>query len=115
MSGQDRVQTIVRPAAALGEDDWQELWELNRRFFDVERWYAETELFRRELIATFRVKGQLVGMACIDILPATFRGRSIAGIITSHVLLREVWRGRNLIQKLGWRTWLRTTRSVLRM
>ncbi len=108
MSGQDRVQTIVRPAAALNEEDWQELWELNRRFFDVERWYAETELFRRELIATFRVKGQLVGMACIDILPVRFRGRSIAVILTTHVLLREEWRGRNLIQRLGWRTWLRT-------
>lgn len=108
MSGQDGVQTIVRPAAALGEEDWQELWELSRRFFDAERWYAESELFRRELIATFRVKDQLVGMACIDILPVTFRGRSIAVILTTHVLLRKEWRGRNLLQRLGWRTWLRT-------
>lgn len=108
MGGQDRVHTIVRPAAALREEDWQELWELNRQFFDVERWYAETELFRRELIATFRVEGQLIGMACIDILPVRFRGRPIAVILTTHVLLREEWRGRNLIQKLGWRTWLRT-------
>ncbi len=108
MSGQDRVQTIVRPAAALEEADWQELWDLNRRFFDVERWYAENELFRRELIARFRVDGELVGMACIDILPVQFRGRSIAVILTTHVLLREEWRGRNLIQRLGWRTWLRT-------
>ena len=107
MDGHDRVETIVRPAGALQEKDWQELWELNREFFDVERWYAENELFRRQHIAMFRRDGALIGMAAIDIYGATFRGRPIAVILTMNVLLRESWRGQNLIQKLGLRTFLR--------
>ncbi len=107
MTGQGRIRTILKPAAALKEQDWQELWDLNRQFFDVERWYAETELFRRERIAMFRVDGQLVGMATTDVVPARFRGRPIAVVLTTHVLIREPWRGRNLVQKLGLRTWLR--------
>ena len=107
MDGNDRVQTIVRPAGALEEWDWQELWELNREFFDVERWYAENELFRRQHIATFRQGHALIGMAAIDVFGAKFRGRRIAVILTTNVLLRESWRGQNLIQKLGLRTFLR--------
>lgn len=107
MHGHDRVETIVRPAGELKERHWQELWDLNREFFDVERWYAENELFRRQYIAMFRRNGSLIGMAAIDIYRAKFRGRSIGVILTSHVLLREQARGRNLIQKLGLRMFLR--------
>jgi hypothetical protein len=45
-------------------------------------------------------------MASIDIFPAEFRGREITVICTGHVLLRENWRGRNLLQRLGWKTFL---------
>ena len=45
-------------------------------------------------------------MAAIDVYPAEFRGRKLAFIATPHVLIREHWRGRNLIQKLGLRTFL---------
>jgi hypothetical protein len=107
MAGVDRVRTIVRPAGALKERDWQEVWDLNRQFFDVERWYAENELFRRQRIAMFRVDGKLVGIAAIDVVPASFRGRRITVVLTTHVLLLEPWRGQNLIQKLGLRTYLR--------
>ncbi len=107
MDGHDRVETIVRPTGALTEADWQELWDLSREFYDVERWYAENELFRRQYIAMFRHNGGLTGMAAIDIYRAKFQGRGIGVILTSHVLLREQARGQNLIQKLGLRMFLR--------
>jgi hypothetical protein len=54
-------------------------------------------------------------MAAIDANTEVFRGRRLEVIHTSHVLLRENWRGRNLLQKLGWRTFLaRRIRHPLR-
>jgi hypothetical protein len=47
-------------------------------------------------------------MAAIDTYSTEFRGRKLAVIATSHVLLRENWRGRNLLQMLGLRTFLKT-------
>ncbi len=103
----DRVQTSVRSTAAITPDEWDDIWALTSEFFDVEREYAEAELRRRQSIAMFRQNGMLLGMAAIDIQPTAFRGRRLAVISTAHVLIRENWRGRNLIQKLGMRMFLR--------
>jgi hypothetical protein len=104
----DVVRTVVRTPAQLSASQWNDIWELTREFYDVERGYAEAELRRRQRIAMFVMNGALLGMASIDVYPARFRGRALMVINTSHVLLRENWRGRNLIQKLGFRTFLRT-------
>jgi hypothetical protein len=103
----DTVQTIVRQSAAISPAEWNAIWALTSEFFDVERNFAEAELRKRQSIAMFRAGSALVGMAAIDIYPATFRGRRLAVIATAHVLIRAPWRGRNLIQKLGARTYLR--------
>ncbi len=103
-----RIVTRVTRTAALTSRDWDDIWLLTSEFFDVERAYAETELRRRQSIALFRMDEALLGMAAIDIFPAVFRGRSIAVISTAHVLIREHWRGRGLVQKLGARTFLAT-------
>jgi hypothetical protein len=108
MAARDRVVTQVLRTSALGPRDWEDIWTLTAEFFDVERDYAEAELRRRERIALFRMNGALLGMASITIYTEKFRGRRIAVINTSHVLIRENWRGRNLIQKLGFRTFLAT-------
>jgi len=108
MPAADRVSTTVVPTALLTPLNWDEIWALTREFYDVERDYAEQELRRRQTIAMFRVNGSLVGMASIDVNPASFRGRRLAVISTAHVLIRENWRGRNLVQKLGLRTFLLT-------
>jgi hypothetical protein len=104
----DHVVTQVQRTRDLSPDDWNDIWALTHEFFDVERDYAEAELRRRERIALFRMNGALLGMASITIYTDKFRGRRIAVINTSHVLIRENWRGRNLIQKLGFRTFLAT-------
>jgi hypothetical protein len=108
MSFADRIFTSVLPTHALTPIHWDEVWELTREFYDVERHHAEAELRRRQSIAMFRMNGALLGMVSLDIYPAQFRGRAIAVIFTTHVLLRENWRGRNLIQRLGIRSFLAT-------
>jgi hypothetical protein len=108
MSESDEVSTSVVPTGQLSSAMWDEVWTLTAEFYDVERTYAEAELRRRHSLAMFRMNGALLGVASIDIYPARFRGRGIAVISTSHVLLRENWRGRNLIQRLGLRSFLAT-------
>ena len=107
MSG-DRIETSLHATASLTAAQWDEIWSLTNEFYDVERDYAEAELRRRQNVALFRMNGALLGMAAIDALPVEFRGRALVAITTTHVLIRENWRGRNLIQKLGFRIFLRT-------
>ena len=103
----DRISISVLATDEIPQPTWDEIWTLTAEFFDVERDYAEAELRRRQSIAMFRMNGALLGMAAIDIYPAKFRGRRLGIISTAHVLIRENWRGRNLIQKLGLRMFLR--------
>ena len=102
----DQILTSVHATNALTPAQWDEIWILTQEFFDVERDYAEAELRKRQRIALFRMNDALLGMASIDVFPAQFHGREITVINTAHVLIRENWRGRNLLQKLGWRTFL---------
>jgi len=107
MPASDKVSTTVLPTRSLSSASWDEIWSLTAEFYDAERAFVETELRSRQSVALFRMNGVLLGMASIDIRPERFRGRAIAVISTTHVLLRENWRGRNLIQRLGFRTFLR--------
>jgi hypothetical protein len=108
MPAADHVSTTVLPTHELTQSMWDEIWTLTNDFYDVERSYAENELRRRDSVAMFRMNGALLGMASLHIYPAAFRGRKLAVISTTQVLIRENWRGRNLIQKLGLRTYLDT-------
>jgi len=106
MPDADRIITTVHATADVSAAQWDEIWTLTEEFYDVERMYAEAELGQRQNIAMFRMNGSLLGMAAIDVFPAEFRGKKLVVISTSHVLIREAWRGRNLLQKLGARTFL---------
>src|SRR5687768_873319 len=108
MAASDKVSTTVLPTRGLPSATWDEIWSLIAEFYDVERAFIEAELRSRERIALFRMNDALLGMASLHVHPARFRGRAIAVISTTHVLLRENWRGRNLTQWLGLRTYLRT-------
>ena len=101
-----RIVTRVSRSAQLTLRDWEDIWVLTSEFYDVEREYSQSELRRRQSIAMFRMDDTLLGMAAIDTYATTFRGRDIVVLHTSHLLIREHWRGRNLVQKLGARTFL---------
>ena len=105
MTRAPRIVTRVTETARLTQADWDDIWMLTSEFFDVEREYSEAELRRRQSIAMFRMDGTLVGMAALDVYPARVpRPQARRASRPPHVLIREHWRGRNLIQKLGLRT-----------
>src|SRR5688572_25343428 len=100
----------VHAPAALAPPVWDEIWALTQAYFDTDRGFVEGWLKTHQCIGLFRARagGELVGMASVDVFTETFRGRRLAVIFTSHVLLREAHRGRNLIQRLGLRIFLQT-------
>jgi hypothetical protein len=104
------VTIEVLPTSGLTPALWNQIWNLTHDFFDTERAYSESELKEYQLIALFWSRGErkLVGMASIDVYPVSFRGRRLVVIYTTHVLLRQEYRGHNLIQRLGMRVYLKT-------
>ncbi|MET0718137.1 MAG: hypothetical protein ABWY34_07000 [Pseudoxanthomonas sp.] len=108
MPDEDRITTTVHATADLTQAQWDEIWTLTEEFYEVERPYAESELRRRQSIAMFRMNDSLLGMAAIDVFQTEFRGKKVVVISNAHVLIREAWRGRNLLQKLGARVFLST-------
>jgi hypothetical protein len=103
----DQIITTVHGTDSLTPSQWDDIWILTQEFFDVERSYAEAELRKRPSVALFRMNDALLGMVSLDVFEVRFRGRRVTAISTTHVLIRENWRGRNLLQKLGFRTFLR--------
>jgi hypothetical protein len=102
------VTIDVVPTGAISLPSWDEIWQLTRAFYDAERAHVEQKLREHQRIVLFRSRGEraLVGMASVDVYPVAFRGRKLAVIYTSHVLLEERYRGHNLIQRVGFRTFL---------
>lgn len=104
------VMIDVVPTTAIAPPTWDEIWRLTQAFYDTERGYAEETLKEHGQTVLIRSRGdhELVGMASMDVYPAVFRGRRLAVIFTSHVLLHEQHRGHNVIQRIGFRTFLGT-------
>jgi hypothetical protein len=104
----DRAIIDVRATAEMTPHAWDEVWGLTQSFYDTERDYAEGKLKQHQRTALFRSAGDraLIGMASLDVYPVAFEGRKLAVIYTSHVLIQQRYRGQNLIQRLGFRTFL---------
>jgi hypothetical protein len=104
------VTIDVLPTTAITPQTWDEIWRLTQAFYDTELGYVERKLKEHQRTVLFRSRGEraLVGMASVDVYPVVFRGRRLAVIYTSHVLLHEQYRGHNLIQRVGFRTFLGT-------
>jgi hypothetical protein len=98
----------VQPTGAITSSIWDEVWRLTQAYYDTDRDFVETRLKAHSRLGLIRshAAGELVGMASVDVYEEAFRGRRLAVIFTSHVLLREAHRGRNLIQRLGLRVFL---------
>ena len=94
--------------ATLTAAQWDELWQLTDTFYDTNRGYAQAQLKQHQQTALVRAgaDGELVGTASISVHHCVFQGEIVTAIYTSHVLLRPEVRGRNLIQKIGFRTFL---------
>ena len=101
----DVVQTVVLAPSALSGSQWNDIWDLTREFYDVERRYAEAELRRRQRLAMFVMNGALLGMASIDIYSAKFRGRRLM-VKTLRMCCCAKTGGAQSHPKLGFRTFL---------
>ncbi|WP_077033562.1 hypothetical protein [Pelomonas sp. KK5] len=101
------MKIAVRPTAALSPADWDAVWHLTERFYACERSYAEARLRERQLTALVHdADGELAGMASIEVIQTDFEDRPLTAFFTSHVLLREDLRGRNVLQRIGLRVYL---------
>ena len=98
----------VQAVAQIAPRTWDEIWGLTQAYYDTDRSFIEARLKAHQRLGLFRSRrgGEMVGMASVDVYPEAFHGRELAVIFTSHVLLREEYRGHNLIQKLGLRVFL---------
>jgi hypothetical protein len=107
--GTPRVGFRIRRVADLGPSDWASIWALVDTFFEVDRAYTEPLLRSREYIVLFRAADDpvLAGMSTFDVLPVVHQARRVVAIYSSYVLLREAYRGLNLVQKSGFVSFLR--------
>ena len=101
-----RVSIDIVPTIALTQMTWDEIWRLTQTLYDTERDYAEAKLKEHQRIGLFRAGPALIGMVSMDIYPVEFRQRRLAVIYTAHVLIHEQYRGHNLIQRVGFRSFL---------
>ena len=87
---------------------WDEMWAFMERFYEAERGYVENLIRHHASVALYRSPGdgRLVGLTALDVYPTVFEMRKSIVIFTSHVMLNEAFRGHNLIQRLGWQTFL---------
>jgi len=98
--------TIV-PMASLGPADFAELWEFARSYLDTTPEVFERGLRSKKQLGTARSGGRLVAMASIDVDSVTMDGEKHIRIFTGSVLIREDFRGRNIVQRLAVRTYLK--------
>jgi hypothetical protein len=102
------VTLDIVPTTAIAPPTWDEIWRLTQTFYDTDRDYMLKTLNEHQRIILFRSRDEraLIGMASVDLYPAMFRGRRLAVLFTSHVVILEQYRGHNLIQRAGLRLFL---------
>ncbi|HEX2544553.1 MAG TPA: hypothetical protein VHL79_06730, partial [Ramlibacter sp.] len=89
---------------------WDEIWQLTCRFYQTEREWVEAKLKANQQFALFRddADDSLIGMAAIHTEPLEFHGQRLLVIFTSHAIIDERYRGQNLVQRAGVKTYLRS-------
>lgn len=95
------------PVAAVTSPTWDEVWQFSTRFYAGDREYIEGRLKEHDQLALFRSgDGNLVGMAAIQVAAMEFQGERVVVIFTSHAIVDERFRGHNLLQRAGTRSYL---------
>jgi hypothetical protein len=108
MAAAPRLSFAIVPTTSLTSTDWDDLWQLTDAFFETDRGHAQDAARRHASTALVRTRGdgRLVGSASISVHHVMFGGRMVTAIYTSQVLLRPEARGRNVLQKIGFRCFL---------
>ncbi|MBC5783384.1 hypothetical protein H8N03_10550 [Ramlibacter sp. USB13] len=109
-AGRPRAASVrFVPTGAITPDLWDELWALTCRFYQADRAYVEEKLKGHQHIVLFRDRGDgtLVGMAAVQVDALQVQERRLLMIFTSHAIVDERYRGQNLLQRAGARSYLR--------
>ena len=103
-----RASVRFVPVEAMTPALWDEIWALTCRFYEADRAYVEERLKSHQRLVLFRDRtdGTLVGMAAVQVDAMEVEGRKLLMIFTSHGIVDERYRGQNLLQRAGFRTWL---------
>ena len=102
-----RIVTRVTQTTELTPRDWDDIWVLTSEFYDVEREYAESGA-----AAPPDASRCFAWTTCCWAWPRSTPIRRSSAVERSRsspprtCCIREHWRGRNLVQKLGARTFL---------
>src|SRR5712664_936967 len=105
---QARVDIRILPVAALTAKEWDGIWELTQIYVGTRRPFYEAKLRAFPEVALFRNRsGALVGIVALDVYRADFRSETSTIPFTSSVVIDEPYRRHNLIQRTGFRVFLR--------
>jgi hypothetical protein len=103
-----RIDIQILSVAALTAKDWDAIWGLTQIYVETSREFYEAKLRVFPEVALFRTRGGvLAGIAAIDVYRADFRSETSTIIFTSSVVIDEPYRRHNLIQRSGFRRFLR--------
>ncbi len=89
-----------RDCNKIDDDTWQNIVTLAAGELTSVEGLIEA-LKQRQRIALFKYKGEIVGIAAIDIFPEVFEGEKACSIYTGNTWVRQDWRNKNLIQLLA--------------
>lgn len=90
----------LKASNKISKDCWQEIIDLaSGELSSTEGLVAA--LKQRQRIALYRYKGEIVGIAALDILPEEFEGKKACAIYTGNTWVRNDFRNANLIQSLA--------------
>lgn len=79
--------------------DWDRIWAFASRYTETPRAALEAALRKRQHLQVAFDRGELVGMAAVDVAALEFEGETIVRIFTANTLIAESHRGHNLIQR----------------
>jgi hypothetical protein len=108
MSSSPAASITILPVDRVCPAMWEEVWQLTSRFYEADRSYVEGRLKAHDRVALFRDDRDqsLIGMAAIQVDSLEYQGRKLLVIFTSHGIVDEAYRGQNLLQRTGMRTYL---------
>jgi len=96
-----KIPTLeFRDSNKIETDTWQEIVTLAAGELTTTDGLIDA-LKKRQRIALYKHKGEIVGIAAVDILAEEFKGKKTCSIYTGNTWIRNDWRNKNLIQILA--------------